>query len=110
MPFTLVLPTWFPRLDRRAAGSDRPFELRPGQRVDIALAPGDGLHVAAGEVLLLRPPQWIGDALVPAAALRLAEGDGWTSVERERVTLEGRRTSRVVHVAGRQAARGRRRG
>jgi hypothetical protein len=110
MPFTLALRAWFPRLTRRTAGSDHPFELRAGQRVDISLAPDEGLHIAAGEVLLRRPPRWIGDVPVPAAALRLREGDGWTSVERESVTLEGCRTSRVVRFAGRQAGQGRRRG
>ncbi len=96
MTFTLVLPPWFRRVARPAVRADRAFDLLPGQRRDLVLAPGGGLRVAAGEVVLLRPPRWLGEALVAPAATRLREGDAWTSAEREHVTLVASANSRVA--------------
>jgi hypothetical protein len=98
MTFALALPTWLRRAARPQAAPRRTFELPAGQRIDVPLAPGRGLRLAAGEAVLLRPPRWLGDALVAPAAVRLREGDGWTSVERERVVLVGRGTGCVVQL------------
>jgi len=96
MTFNLALPLWLRRSARLRPASSPTLELLAGQRRDIALAPGDGLRVAAGELVLLRPPRWLADALVAPAALVLHEGDSWTSVERECVTLVGSKACRVT--------------
>jgi hypothetical protein len=100
MTFPLTLPSWFRRVAILTAAPRRSFELLAGQRLELSLAAADGLHVCAGEVVLLRPPRWIGDALVAPGAVRLREGDAWTSVEREHVTLMANTSSRIVRVAG----------
>jgi hypothetical protein len=100
MTFALTLPTWLRRVVSPKAASRRTFELLAGQRLELSLAANDGVHICAGEVVLLRPPRWIGDALMDPGAFRLREGDAWTSVERECVTLVGSKTSRIVQAAG----------
>jgi hypothetical protein len=100
MTFALTLPTWFRRVVSPKAVSCRTFELLAGQRLELSLAANDGVHICAGEVVLLRPPRWIGEALIDPGTLRLREGDAWTSVERECVALVGNTTSRIVQVAG----------
>ena len=99
MTFNLVLPFWLRRSVRPGAVPTPTLELLAGQRRDIALASGDGLRVSAGELVLLRPPRWLGDALVAPAGLVLHEGDTWTSVERECVRLVG---NKACHVTLRQ--------
>jgi hypothetical protein len=96
MNFSLALPLWLRRSARPRAAPSPTLELLAGQRRDIALATGDGLRVAAGELVLLRPARWLADALVAPAALVLREGDTWTSVERESVTLVGNEACRVT--------------
>jgi hypothetical protein len=100
MTFQLTLPSWFRPVVIPKAAPRRSFELLAGQRLELSLAAADRLHICAGEVLLLRPPRWIGDALVAPGAVRLREGDSWRSVEREHVTLMGNTSSRIVQVAG----------
>ncbi|MBV8603716.1 MAG: hypothetical protein JO224_03440 [Pelomonas sp.] len=101
MDHALTLSFWLRRIARRPpTPPQQTVELLAGQRLDIALAPRDGLCVVAGEVVLVRPAQWLGGALVARGGGRLGEGDGWTAVERERVTLVATRTSRVLRRAG----------
>jgi hypothetical protein len=95
MTFNLALPLWLRRSARPRAAPSRTLELLAGQRRDLALAPGDGLRVAAGELVLLRPARWLGETLVTPAQLVLREGDAWTSVEREHVTLVASTASRL---------------
>ena len=95
MTFALALPLWLRRSTRARAAPSLTLELLAGQRRDIALAPGDGLQVAAGAVVLLRPARWLGETLVTPAQLVLREGDAWTSVEREHVTLVASTASRL---------------
>jgi len=87
MTFNLALPLRLRRSARPRTAPSPTVELLAGQRRDIALAPGDGLRVSAGELVLLRPARWLGDALVAPAAMVLHEGDTWTSIDRECVTL-----------------------
>ena len=98
MNFTLVLPVWLRRATRADVAIPCTFTLAAGRRRDMALAPGDELRVLAGAVLLSRPARWLGDAIVAPATLVLDEGDGWASVERERVTLVANAESRVLRV------------
>jgi len=96
MTFILALPLWLRRSARPRATPSSTLELLAGQRRDIALARGAGLRVAAGELVLLRPARWLADALVAPAGMVLHEGDTWTSVERECVTLVANKACRVT--------------
>jgi len=100
MNFQRTLPSWFRRVAIPQAAPRRSFELLAGQRLELSLAAADGLHVCAGEVLLLRPPRWTGEAFLAPGAMRLREGAGWTSVEREHVALVANTSSRIMHAAG----------
>jgi hypothetical protein len=97
MAFTLVLPLW-----RRRRGGHRPIAPAPeikllaGQRRDLSLAPGAGLRVAAGSLVLRRPARWLGETLRVPPELLLCEGDTWTSAEREHVTLVATSASRFI--------------
>jgi len=66
MTFNLALPFWLRRRAPPHAAPPSTLELLAGQRRDLALAPGDGFRLAAGELALLRPPRWLADALVAA--------------------------------------------
>lgn len=96
MTFTLALPLWLRRRARPRATSSPTLELLAGQRRDIALTPGDGLRVAAGGLVLLRPARWLADALVSPPPLVLREGDTWASMDRECVTLVASGACRVT--------------
>lgn len=95
MTFNLALPLWLRRSARLRTEPSRTLELLAGQRRDIALAPSGGLRVAAGDLVLLRPSRWLADALVAPAPVLLHEGDEWTSIERECVTLVANKACRV---------------
>jgi hypothetical protein len=87
MAFTFVLPLWRRRTLRQPAAPSPEFALLAGQRRDLLLAPGGGVRVAAGSVVLSRPARWLGETLLAPPELRLSEGDTWVSAEREHVTL-----------------------
>jgi hypothetical protein len=100
MALELILPSWLRRLASPKAPSRRTFDLLAGQRLELSVASREGIHICAGEVVLSRPPRWMGDTLVVPTTFRLREGDAWTSVDCERVTLVGNATSRIVLVGG----------
>ena len=93
---TLTIPLWFRRFAMRKAAPPRAIELLAGQRLDVVLASGSGLRVAAGEVVLSRPAQLLAESLWLPGSCRLREGEQWTSIQRERVTVQASRASRVL--------------
>ena len=94
MTFTLPLPTWIRRAACAPAAPPRVFELLTGQQQSVSLAPGDGLRVAHGCVVLQLPARWLAETLVrPVVTLRA--GDVHRCIERETVTLSASETSRV---------------
>ena len=99
MNTTLTLPPWIRGIARTKAAPPQPVELIAGQRIELTLAPGDALSVLAGEVILLRSPQWLGETLLMPATCRLVEGDQWRGGARERITLVANRASCLVQSA-----------
>ena len=96
MTLNLAFPLWLRRSASPRTERSRTLELLAGQRRDVELAPGGGLRVAAGELVLLRPPRWLADALVSPPPLVLHEGDTWASMDRECVTLLASEACRVT--------------
>jgi len=96
MAFTFVLPLWRRRALGQPAAPSPEFGLLAGQRRDLLLAPGGGVRVAAGSVVLLRPARWLGETLRSPPELVLREGDTWASAEREHVTLVATSASRLT--------------
>lgn len=94
MTLPLALPTWIRRAIGTPTAPPRVFELLAGQQQPVSLAPGDGLRVAHGCVVLQLPARWLAETLVrPVVTLRA--GDVHRCIEREAIVLVASDSSRV---------------
>jgi hypothetical protein len=94
MTLTLAFPSWIRRAARAPAAPPRALELHAGQSHRLVLAPGEGLRVDEGSLVLQLPARWLGETLV-RPSLRLRAGDVHRAVERGTVALLADGDSRV---------------